>query len=109
MSNRKLSVIACLCALFALPAFAGVTVTSPGNGASVGSPVHFVASGSSPACSKGVAALGIYTAPSQLAYKVNGAKLYTYLSMNTGIYSVVFQQWDNCSWINKVSFAMTVG
>ena len=109
MPIGKRSVVVCLCALFALPAFAGVTVTSPGNGASVGSPVHFVASGSSPACSKGVAALGIYTAPSQLAYKVNGAKLDTYLSMNSGIYNVVVQQWDNCGWTNKVSLALTVG
>ena len=68
--------LVCLCAS-ALPAVAGVTVTTPTNGATVGSPVHFVASASSPACSKGVSAVGIYTAPGVLAYVVNGTKLDT--------------------------------
>ncbi len=62
MGVGKLYAVVCLCAVLSLPAFAGVTLTSPGNGVTVGSPVHFVASGTS-ACSKGVAAMGIYTAP----------------------------------------------
>jgi hypothetical protein len=76
MKAGKLYPLVCLCAL-ALPAVAGVTVTSPTNGASVGSSVHFVANASSPACSKGVSAVGIYTAPGVLAYVVNGTNLDT--------------------------------
>src|SRR5579872_7160978 len=95
MSCGKLSVVGCLCAIFALPAFAGVYVTSPTSGSTSGSPVHFVASASSPACSKGVAAMGIYTAPGVLAYTVNGSSLNTYLSMGSGTYDMVVQEWDN--------------
>ena len=95
-----------LCA-FALPAMAGVNVTSPGNGATVTSPVHFAASASS-SCSKGVAAMGIYTAPFVLAYKVNGASLSTSLSMSSGTQYPVVQEWDNCGGSSKVQLKVTV-
>ncbi|HUK47338.1 MAG TPA: hypothetical protein VLW06_07095 [Terriglobales bacterium] len=108
MTVGKLLSIVCLCAL-ALPAFAGVYVTSPGNGATSGSPVHFVATATSPACSKGVAAMGIYTAPGKLAYTVNGASLNTNLSMSNGTYNVVVQSWDNCGWSGTQPLTLTVG
>ncbi len=44
-----------------------VTIKSPGNGSTAGSSVNYVASASSPACSKGIAAMRIYT-----AHGVNG-------------------------------------
>src|ERR1044072_7808661 len=72
------------------PCVAGVTVSSPGNGVTVQSPVHFVAS-STTACSKGVSAMGIYTAPSVLAYVVQGAKLDTNLALAAGTYQAVVQ------------------
>jgi hypothetical protein len=109
MRVGKLPVFVCLCAMSTLSAFAGVTVNSPPSGSSSSSPVHFVASGSSPACSKGVAAMGIYTAPSALAYKVNGSKLDTYLNMSSGSYNVVVQQWDNCGWSATANIALNVG
>ena len=105
----KFKAAACVCAIFSVPAFAGVTVSSPASGATVGSPVHFVATGSSPACAKGVAAVGVYTAPYQLAYKVNGSKLDTYLNMSSGSYNVVVQEWDNCGWSATAKVALTVG
>lgn len=108
MKDGKLYVLVCLCA-FALPAFAGVTVTSPGNGATVGSPVHFVANGSSPACSKGVAAVGIYTSPGVLAYVKNATSLDTYVSMSSGTHYPVVQEWDNCGWSAKVQLTVNVG
>jgi len=86
----------CLFATLATSAFAGVTVTSPTNGAQVTSPVHYVATAQSPDCSKGVAAMGIYTAPYQLVYTVNGSKLDTYLTLSAGTYNTVVQEWDNC-------------
>ena len=108
MSVGKRYAVVCLCALFALPAFAGVTVSSPGSGATVGSPVHFVATGSSPACSKGVASVGIYTSPGVLAYKVNGSKLDTYLSMSSGTHYPVVQEWDNCGWSATAQLTVAV-
>ncbi|HJT69959.1 MAG TPA: hypothetical protein VJ731_07165 [Terriglobales bacterium] len=109
MNARKHSLVVCLFAVSALPAFAGVTVTSPSNGATSGSPVHFVAKAESPACPKGVSAMGIYTAPGKLAYTVNGTKMDTNLSLSNGTYNIVVQEWDNCGWSAKAPIKLTVG
>jgi hypothetical protein len=109
MHSGKSLLVVCLFAAFALPAFAGVSVTSPTSGSTSASSVHFVASASSPACSKGVAAMGIYTAPNVLAYQVNGSSLNTYLNMSPGQYNVVVQEWDNCGWSATAPIALTVG
>ncbi len=106
MNFGKFHVVVCLCS-FAVPAFAGVTVSSPGSGSTSASPVHFVASASS-ACSKGVASVGIYTAPNTLAYKVSGSKLDTLLNMNAGSYSVFVQEWDNCGQSSGTPISLTV-
>jgi hypothetical protein len=101
------STVVCLLIL-ALPAFSTVTVSAPTNGATTTSPVHFVATGSSPACSRGVGAMGIYTAPNVLAYKVNGSKLDTQLTLSSGTYNIVVKQWDNCGWSAGANVALTV-
>src|SRR5690242_13924493 len=108
MQFGKLGVIVCLCAC-ALPAVAGVTVNSPANGSTVGSSVHFIANATSPACSKGVSAMGIYTSPGVLAYVVNGTHLDTYISMSSGTRYPVVQEWDNCGWSAKVQLTVNVG
>lgn len=108
MNLGKLCFCACFCVVLALPAFAGVTVYSPTSGATVGSPVHFVAKGSSPACPKGVAAMGIYTAPYVRAYVVNGSNLDTYLNLSSGTYNAVVQEWDNCGWSATAPVTITV-
>ena len=71
MKIGKVYAMVCLSATFTLPASAGVWIRSPTTGATSASPVHFVANASSPACSNGVAAMGIYTAPYVLAYTVH--------------------------------------
>src|SRR5215469_5045007 len=108
MHSGKSLLLVCLFAAFSAPAFAGVSVSSPQSGSTVASPVQFVASASS-ACSKGVAAMGIYTAPGALAYKVNGSRLNTTLNMKAGNYNVVVQEWDNCGSAAKAAIALTVG
>lgn len=77
-------------------AFAGVFVSAPSNNSTVATNVQFVASATT-SCSKGIAAMGIYTAPYVLSYKVGGSKLNTILSLksNTTYYTTV-QEWDNC-------------
>ena len=107
MHSVRVFALVCLFA-FAVPAFSIVTVSSPTTGSTSTSPVHFVATGSSPACSKGVAAMGIYTAPNVLAYKVNGSSLDTNLNMNSGTYNVTVKQWDNCGWATGTKVAFTV-
>jgi len=88
-------------------AFAGVTVSSPGNGSTVASSVTFAAKGTT-SCSKGVASMGIYPAPYQLAYVVNGATLNTSLNFNPGTYNVVVEEWDNCGGASSTSVKITV-
>jgi hypothetical protein len=85
-----------LISLFLVPfAFATVSISSPSAGASLQSPVHFVASAST-SCAKGVASMGVYTAPSVLTYVVKGSKLDTSLTLNPGTHNVTVQEWDNC-------------
>src|SRR5437899_11508950 len=107
MNAARICAVVCLYGFTSL-AFAGVTVSSPGTGNSMKSPVHFVATGSSPACSKGVAAIGIYTAPYKLAYVVKGPKLDTKLTMKPGHYNVVVQHCDKCGWTSKQAITIHV-
>src|ERR1051326_7569489 len=108
MKTGKLYLFVCLCA-FALPATAGVFVNSPTNGSTVGNSVHFVASGQSPDCPRGVAAVGVYTAPGVLAYVVGGSQIDTYITLNSGTQYPVVQEWDNCGWAAKVQLTLNVG
>lgn len=96
------------CALaLSVCAYAGVSVSSPGNRTSGPSPIHFTARATT-SCSKGVAAMGIYTAPNALAYKVNGASLNTYLRLSAGTYNTEVQEWDNCGGASKTPITVTV-
>lgn len=87
--------IVCLFALAAPAAFVRVSVSSPSNGATVPSPVHYVASATS-TCSKGISSMGIYTAPYVLAYLHNGDTLNTDLNLSSGTYDTVVEEWDYC-------------
>ncbi len=104
---KSLSVIVCLSALFASAAFAGVTVNTPANGATVSGSVQYVASATT-SCSQGVASMGIYTAPGVLAYTVNGASLNTTLSLTPGTYNTVVQEWDHCGGASTAPIKITV-
>ena len=73
----------------------GVWVSSPGNNASVGSPVHFQGSASTSSCSRGVAAMGVYV-DNQLIYVVNGTSLNTNLTVSPGTHHTVMEEWDFC-------------
>lgn len=88
-------------------AFAGVSVSAPGSGSTDSSPVHFVATAAT-TCSSGVASMGIYTAPSVLAYTVSGASLNTYLPLNAGTYYTEVQEWDKCGGAAKTPITITV-
>jgi hypothetical protein len=94
--------IAFLLSLSAL-SYAGVTVSSPSNGASAGSPVHFVATASS---THPISAIMVYV-DNKSAYTAEGANLDSYVTMATGSHYVVVQAWDSTG---KVLFApaMTV-
>jgi hypothetical protein len=86
----------------------GVTVTAPKANSTVSSTVQYVASATS-SCAKGIAAMGIYTAPGQLAYSTSGAQINTLLTLNTGVYSTVVEEWDNCGGAASTPVTITVG
>src|SRR5437879_13549014 len=73
-------------------AWAGGLFTAPANNSTVGASVQFVATATT-SCSKGVSAMGIYTAPGVRAYVVIGASLNTTLNLNSGTYGTVVQEW----------------
>ncbi len=79
---------------------ASVTVSSPGNGTSAASPVHYAASASTSTCSSGVASLGIYV-NDRLRYVQQGTNLSTDLALAPGSYQTVVQAWDNCGGARK--------
>jgi acid phosphatase len=81
-----------------------VTVTSPSPGASVGSPVHVVASGFSPV---GAVAMQIY-ADYQLVYNVNGSTIDTMLPLSVGSHNLVIKMWDNNGVATSKSLSITV-
>jgi hypothetical protein len=85
----------------------GVFVTAPGNNSTVGSPVNFSATATT-SCSLGVASMGVYTGPSQLAYVVNGASLNTNLTLSPGTYNTTVQEWDKCGGASTTPIAITV-
>ena len=105
--QKRLLPIVCLLAITVPAAFASVSVSAPGNGATLQSPVHFVATAST-SCSKGVASMGIYTAPNQLAYTVNGPKLDTSLALSSGKYATVVEEWDYCGGATTTPVNITV-
>lgn len=99
-----------ICSLItASAAFAGVSVSAPANNSKVGSSVQFTATAESPACSKGVSSMGIYTAPGKLVYTVQGSKLNTSITLTAGTYNTVVQEWDGCGWSASKQVTITVG
>jgi hypothetical protein len=105
--SKFLTLYVCLFGLFLSVAFAGVNVSRPANDATLQDPIQFVAAATS-SCSKGVASMGIYTAPGQLAYVVNGDRLNTTLHLSPGTYHTVVEDWDYCGGAGTTPITITV-
>ena len=85
-------------------ALAGVTITTPGNGATVTSPVHVVASAAS---SSPIDAMRIYVDNASV-YLVQGNRIDTNLTLSSGSHSMVVQAWDSKGAVFKTSRTITV-
>ncbi len=85
--------------------FAGVSVSSPANGSTVGSPVHFVASASG---STTIASMIIYVDGNR-DYLVYRNSLDTYISLGKGSHYAVIKSWDNHGNVYQASRTFTVG
>jgi hypothetical protein len=83
-------------------------VIVPKAGASPGSPIFYEAYATSSGCTKGIAAMRIYTADHVAAYTVNGAHLETFIKLAPGTYNTVVQAWDNCGGVGKTPVTLTV-
>jgi phospholipase C len=92
---------------YAAAASATVSVTSPSNGATVTSPVHYVATATSSTCSDGVASMGIYD-NNKLVYEVSGASLNTELTLSAGSQNTVVEEWDYCGGATTTPIDLTV-
>ena len=104
---RSIRTLVCVLLSFAAPAFATVTVSSPKSGATVTSPVSFVATATTTTCSKGVSTMGIYV-NNKLTYVVNGTKMNTTLSLAAGSYSTTVEEWDHCGGASYTKVPITV-
>ncbi len=104
---KILSYLLVLLLTTAAPAFATVTVTSPASGATVNSPVQYVATATTSTCAKGVASMGIYV-NNKLTFVVNGASLNTSLTLNPGPYNTVVEEWDKCGGASYTAVPITV-
>jgi hypothetical protein len=91
--------------LFATPT---VTLLSPGSGSFNGSPIFYEAYATIASCTKGIAAMRIYTAPGVNAYTVNGAHIETFINLKPGNYNTVVQAWDNCGGVGKTAVGINI-
>ncbi len=85
-----------------------VIVSLPPNGEVSTLPQHFVASATSPGCSLGVAAVGVYTAPGKLQAYQNGPHLDVTFSLAAGRYNTVVQEWDKCGGTQKTPISISI-
>jgi len=83
-------------------------VSSPQNNSQISSPVHYLASATSPQCPKGITDMRIYLAPHVAAYNAHSSTLDTSLSLTPGTYKTVVQAFDACGGITKTPVNFTV-
>ena len=83
----------------------GVTISSPAPGATVGSPVHFVASATG---STTIASMIIYVDGAQ-QYLVYAPSLDTNLNLGAGTHNILVKAWDNWGGIYQQTETITVG
>ena len=91
--------------LLAANAHAQVTVTSPSEGSTLGSPFHVTASATS---SHPITAMRIYL-DNVSVYLVKAAQLNTYVSASAGTHNLVVQAWDSTGAVFKRPVTITVG
>jgi hypothetical protein len=103
LGKRYLAVFAWLL-MAATAAFAGVTVSSPQPGVTVGSPVQFIASASS---SLPISAMAVYV-DGQRAALTLGANMNISIPMASGSHWVVVQAWDSSGAVFKDTETITV-
>lgn len=90
----------------AAPALAAVAVTTPTNGATVGTSFPVVAT-TNTTCSQGVAAVGIYV-DDKLQWSADGTTVNTTITLTPGAHYVVVQNWDYCGGATKTGLNLMI-
>lgn len=85
-----------------------IVVQSPTANSGVTSAVHYAATATSSGCSKGMAAMQVYSNPGVLVYDTPGGRLDTYISLRRGTYNTTIQAWDMCGGYAKANIAIKV-
>jgi len=88
-------------------AFAQVDVSTPVDGASIGSTAAFAATAQPNGCASGVAAMGIYI-DDGLVYTASGSSLNAVLPLGNGKHRAVLQSWDYCGGFSKTLIHINV-
>ncbi|HTC95941.1 MAG TPA: Ig-like domain-containing protein [Terriglobales bacterium] len=90
--------------LFIPPCFAGVTLSSPANGATVQSPVPLVATASS---SNAITGWAVYDG-NNLAYRNSTSQLNTSLNLASGSHYLTVKAWDSAGNVSATAFPILV-
>lgn len=77
-------------------------------GATVASPVQYIATGSAPTCALGVGSMGIYVNNVQVYSSHGVAQINTQLPLNPGYNHTVVQEWDKCGHSSFTTINLTV-
>jgi len=101
--RRLISILALIFA--ATACFAGVTVSAPASGATVGSPTHFVASATG---STTIASMIVYVDGNQ-DYLVYSNNVDTYINLGAGNHTAVVRAWDNWGGVYSQTVNFSVG
>lgn len=102
--RKRYPAIVVVCLLTTSAAFGGVSVSSPTPGATVGSPVKFVASASS---TLPISAMAVYV-DGQRAALIMGGNMNIAIPIANGTHSIVVQAWDTKNDVFKATETITV-
>lgn len=105
--QRHFLIFITMIGVLAASAWANVSVSSPANNSTVGSPVQYIATASTSTCSSGVASMGVYV-DNHLTYVVNGASMNTSISVASGSHDTVVEEWDHCGGATFTHVPITV-
>jgi PKD repeat protein len=89
------------------PPAGGVKIAAPADGATVGSPVHFIATATPADSSRPIRSIRIYV-DGISRYLVYSNRVDTYLVLARGAHSVVIQAWDSGGTVYKATETVTV-
>src|SRR5438309_3350318 len=103
----RLSILVLLLLSVVSVASAGVSVSSPSSGSTVGSPVHFVAQATPASSSTPITSMRIYVDNASV-YVAAAKSIDTNVTIANGSHTVTVQAWDSAGHVYKSAMSITV-